>query len=87
MTLKISEKEIREFQKNLTAHIQSIMAANNKEIEENIHNNDLKSLNEKINDNLIAIKQNGEALHVSYPKQKYFLETMGEHNDITHDIG
>jgi len=33
----ISEKEIQEFQKNLTAHIQSIMAANNEEIEDNIH--------------------------------------------------
>ena len=86
MTLKISEQEIQGFQKNLTVHIQLIMAANNKEFEENMHG-DLKSLNERINENLVAIEQNGKELHVSYPKQKYFLETMGEHSNIADDIG
>jgi hypothetical protein len=86
MTLKISEQEIQEFQKNLTVHIQLIMAANNKEFEENTHG-DLNSLNERINENLITAEQTGDGLHVSYPKQKYFLETMGEHSDITDNIG
>ena len=41
----ISEEEIQEFQKNLTAHIQAIMAANNEEIENNVHDYYFKSLN------------------------------------------
>lgn len=40
----ISDEEIQEFQKNLTEHIQSIMAANNEEIEDNVHDYHFKPL-------------------------------------------
>jgi|APCry1669189000_1035189.scaffolds.fasta_scaffold18174_3 hypothetical protein len=82
----ISEKEIQEFQKNLTAHIQAIMAANNEEIENNVHDYYFKSLNERINEHLINLEQKGEVLHVSAQSQQYFLEAMGELNDSTDNI-
>jgi plasmid maintenance system killer protein len=77
----ISEKEIQEFQKNLTAHIQAIMAANNEEIENNVHDNYFKSLNERINEHLVNLEQKGEVLHVSAQSQQYFSEVMSELHD------
>ena len=79
--IDISEEEIQEFQKNLTAHIQATMAANNEEIENNVHVYYIKSLNERINEHLINLEQKGEALHVSAQSRQYFSEVMGELHD------
>ena len=79
--IDISEEEIQEFLKILTAHIQAIMAAYNEEIENNVHDYYFKSLNERTNEHLINLEQKDEALHVSAQSQQYFSEVMGELHD------